>query len=171
MGLPLRYRSRRSPTECRSEPPLPGNTDDVAADSEVPLLTLVPHNPDVVELPGNDVPVPTLIPPPSKVVLEPDNPSDGLPIAKHVVPFPVIPIVAAGAVLSPGDASSVASIGIPVGGTGELGAMPSGEVAPIGLPIPPTCPPTYAKTVVQLKSTASIAAINTRGIMISNVPT
>ena len=88
-------------------------------------------------------------------------------MTKHVVPFPVIPIVPVAAGLTPGDPSSVAPKGIPVGETGEPGVMPSGDVAPIpgiGLPIPPTC----AKTGVQPKSTACIAAINTRGIMISN---
>jgi hypothetical protein len=87
---------------------------------------------------------------------------------KHVVRFPVIPIVPAGAGLSPGDASSVAPMGIPIGATGEPGAMPSGEVAPIpggGLPIPPTC----AKAAVQPKSAACITAINKRRIMISIV--
>ncbi len=109
-------------------------------------------------------------PPPSKVVLEPDIPDDGLPVTKHVVPFPVIPIVPAGTPLSPGDASSVAPMGIPVGGTGKPGAMPSGEVALIpgvGLPIPPTC----ANAGLQPKSAACIAAINTPRIMISIVRT
>jgi hypothetical protein len=108
----------------------PGDADDVAADDEALLLELVPHIPEVAAPPGN-VPVPTPSPPPSKFVLEPDIPNDGLPMTKHVVPFPVIPMVPAGAPLSPGDASSVAPMGIPVGGTGEPAAMPSGEVAPI----------------------------------------
>jgi hypothetical protein len=91
-------------------------------------------------------------------------------MAKHIVLVPVIPVVPVGTGLTPGNASSVAPMGIPVGATGEPGAMPSGEVAPIagiGLPIPPTC----AKTGVQPKSAACIAAINTRGIMIPNVLT
>jgi hypothetical protein len=145
----------------------PGDVGDVAADDEAPLLELVPHVPEVAAPPGN-VPVPTPSPPPSKVVLEPDIPNDGLPMTKHVVPFPVIPIVAAAAGLSPGDASSVAPMGIPAGGTGEPAAMPSGEVAPIpgvGLPIPPTC----ANAGMQPKSAACIAAINRRRIMISIV--
>ena len=73
-------------------------------------------------------------------------------MTEHVVPFPVIPIVPVTAGLTPADPSSVAPKGIPVGATGEPGAMPSGEVAPIaeiGLPIPPTC----AKTGVQPRST------------------
>jgi hypothetical protein len=145
----------------------PGEVGDVAADDEALLLELVPHVPEVAAPPGN-VPVPAPSPPPSKFVLEPDIPDDGLPMTKHVVPFPVIPIVPAGAPLSPGDASSVAPMGIPAGGTGEPAAMPSGEVAPIpgvGLPIPPTC----ANAGMQPKSAACIAAINTRRIMISIV--
>ena len=114
----------------------------------------------VAALPGNDVPVPNL-PPPSKVVLEPDIPDDGLPMTKHVVPFPVIPIVPAGAGLSPGDASSVAPMGIPAGGTGEPGAMPSGEVMPsgegTGAPVP-----IWEKAAPQPKSTVAIAAIKFR---------
>jgi hypothetical protein len=146
----------------------PGEVGDVAADDEV-MLELGPHMPEVAPPPGN-VPVPTPSPPPSKFVLEPDIPNDGLPMTKHVVPFPVIPIVPAGAPLSPGDASSVAPMGIPVGGTGKPGAMPSDEVAPIpgvGLPIPPTC----ANAGMQPKSAACIAATNTRRIMISIVRT
>ena len=145
----------------------PGDLGDVAADDEALLLELVPHVPEVAAPPGN-VPVPAPSPPPSKFVLEPDIPDDGLPIAKHVVLFPVIPIVAAAAGLSPGDASSVAPMGIPAGGTGEPAAKPSGEVAPIpgvGLPIPPTC----ANAGMQPKSAACIAIINTRRIMISIV--
>jgi len=146
----------------------PGDADDVAADNEALPLELVPQAPDIAALPGNDVPAPVPVPPPSKVVLEPDIPNDGLPITKHVVPFPVIPIAPVGAGLSPGDASSVAPMGIPAGATGEPGAMPSGEVAPIpgvGLPIPPTC----ANAGEQPKNAACIAAINARRIMISIV--
>jgi hypothetical protein len=140
----------------------PGDAGDVAA----LLVELVAQAPDNAALPGSDVPVPVPVPPPSKVVLEPDIPDDGLPVTKHVVPFPVIPIVPAGAPLSPGDASSVAPMGIPAGGTGEPDAMPSGEVALIpgvGLPILPTC----ANAGMQPKSAACIAAINTCRIMIS----
>jgi hypothetical protein len=147
----------------------PGEVGDVAADDEALLLERVPHVPEVAAPPGN-VPVPTPSPPPSKIVLEPDIPNGGLPMVKHVVPFPVIPIVSAGAPLSPGDASSVAPMGIPVGGTGKPGAMPSDEVALIpgvGLPIPPTC----ANAGMQPTSAACIAAINTPRIMISIVRT
>ena len=57
----------------------PGEVGDVAADDEALLLELVPHVPEVAAPPGN-VPVPTPSPPPSKFVLEPDIPDDGLPM-------------------------------------------------------------------------------------------
>jgi hypothetical protein len=148
--------------------PPPGDVGDVAADDEALLLELVPQAPDIAAPPANDVPAPVPVPPPSKVVLEPDIPGDGLPVVKHVVPFPVIPNVPAAAGLSPGDASSVAPMGIPVGGTGKPGAMPSDEVALIpgvGLPTPPTC----ANAGMQPKSAACTAITNTRRIMISIV--
>jgi hypothetical protein len=84
----------------------PGEVGDVAADDEALLLELVPHVPEVAAPPGNDVPVPTPSPPPSKVVLEPDIPDAGIPLTKHVVPFPYHPHCASGTPLSPGDASS-----------------------------------------------------------------
>jgi hypothetical protein len=43
----------------------PGEVGDVAADNEALLLELVPQVPGVCALPGNDVPVPNPIPPPS----------------------------------------------------------------------------------------------------------
>jgi hypothetical protein len=75
----------------------PGDAGDVAA----LVVELVPQAPDIAALPGSDVPARVPVPPPSKVVLEPDIPDDGLPMVKHVVPFPVIPIAAAAAGLSP----------------------------------------------------------------------
>jgi hypothetical protein len=158
-ALPISTEPNGSPV--RAAPP--GEVGDVAADDEALLLELVPHVPEVAAPPGN-VPVPAPSPPPSKFVLEPDIPNGGLPMAKHVVPFPVI--APTGTPLSPGDASSVAPMGIPVGGTGKPGAMASDEVAPIpgvGLPIPPTC----ANAGMQPKSAACVAAINTPRIMIS----
>ena len=129
----------------------PGVVGDVAATDEAMLLEVVPHGPDIAMLPGIDVPVPIAIPPPSKVVGEPD-------IADEV------PVVVQGNGLSPGDASCVAPMGIPVGATDEPGVMPSGEVAPmpgVGLPIPPTC----AKAESQLSSTAAAVTIAKRVIM------
>ena len=90
----------------------------------------------------------------------------------HVVLFPVIPIVAAAAGLSPGDASSVAPMGIPAGGTGEPGAMPSGEVMPsgegTGAPVP-----IWEKAAPQPKSTAAVAKtiIVLRKLVLNSGPT
>jgi hypothetical protein len=140
-----------------------------ADDDEPMLLELVPQIADVAALPGNDVPIPIPVPPPSNV-LEPDIPDDELPVAEHVVPFPVIPMVPLVAGLSPGDASSIAPMGIPVGATDEPGVMPNGEVAAIpgdGVPTPPTC----ANTGLLPNSAASSAVVNTRRIMISIVMT
>lgn len=141
--------------------------NDIAADDDAAPLVLVPHVPAVAALPGNGIPVPIPNPPPSKFVLEPDAPADGLPMAAHVVPVPVIPLASVSAGLSPGDASSVAPMGRPTGGTGEPNVMPSGEVVPItGLSIAPT----WAKTGLPLKSAAAVAAINARRIVISYFP-
>ena len=140
--------------------------NDIVADDDAAPLMLVLHVSGVAALPGNGVPVPIPNPPPSKFVLEPDAPADGLPMAAHVAPVPVIPLASVSAGLSPGDASSVAPMGRPTGGTGEPNVMPSGEVMPItgvGPPIPPTC----AKTGLQLNSAAVVAAINARCITIS----
>jgi hypothetical protein len=139
-----------------------GDVDDIAPVDEALLLV-----PQIAALPGNEVPVPTPIPPPSNVV-EPDIPDAGLPMAEQVVPAPANPVVPLVAGLIPDVASSVAPIGIPVGETGEPEAMPSGEVAAIpGVPIPPTC----AKAGFQPRSAARVAAISARRIVISIVLT
>ena len=75
---------------------------------------------------------------------------------------PAIPAVPSVSGLSPGDASSVAPKGIPVGGTDAPGTMPSGEVAAIpgiGLPIPPTCEKAGENAQLQLKRVATTVAI------------
>jgi hypothetical protein len=95
--------------------------------------------------------------------------ADAFPIAEHVVPVPiVIPAGPVNAGLSPGDASSVAPIGRPTGGTEEPGVMPSGVVAPmlgIGLPIPSVC----ARARLHPNGAATIMAINARLIATSIV--
>ena len=114
------------------------------------------------------VPVPAMvpIPPPSKTLLVPKLPVASRAMAEHVLPKPVRAIVPVGAGESPGEASSVAPIGIPVGWTDEPGVMPSGEVAlmpGVGMPTPPTC----ANAGVQPNSTASIVVVNARFIKAS----
>jgi hypothetical protein len=118
-------------------------------------------------LPGIDAPVPIPIPPPSYVVVEPTIPDAGFPIAEPVMPEPVnpvAPVVPLGSGLTPGDASSAAPKGIPVGGTGEPGPMPNGDVAPMPglLLMAPTC----AKAApAQLNSNADAVTIAKRLIM------
>jgi hypothetical protein len=140
-----------------------------------------PHIPDIPEVSGipeaadisddMDVPdvaavagamVPIVVPPPSKVAVDPNIPDGEVPTVEHVVPLPdtaVVPVTPVGSGLSPGDASSVAPRGMPVGDTVEPVPRPSGEVAPIvgvGAAIPPTC----AMATLQTKSAGRTTAID-----------
>ena len=126
------------------------------------LLEPEPHIPDIPDVssipedvdPGannicDDVPVvaavagatvPTAIPPPSKLAVDPYIPDGEIPPVEHVVPLVVIaPLVGiaivpvtlpVGAGLRPGDVSSVAPSGIPVAPTDPPGLIPRGEVTP-----------------------------------------
>jgi len=156
-----------------------GDGDDMAEDEDavplVPQIAAVPvlldrgipmpvPVPMVVPVLNSLVPTPT--PPPSKTLLVPELPVASRAIAEHVFPNPVRAIGPVGAGLSPGDASSVAPMGIPVGATGEPGVMPSGEVAVIpGVGMPP--PPTWANTGVHPNRADSIVETNTRRVVIS----
>ena len=85
------------------------------------------------------------------------------------MPTPAIPAVPSVSGLSPGDVSSVAPKGIPVGGTDAPGTMPSGEVAAmpgIGLPIPPICAKAGENAQLQLKKVAITVAIPRRFISV-----
>jgi hypothetical protein len=144
---------------------LPGAVDDIAAVDEALPLGLAPQ---ITPLLGNEVPIP--IPPPS-YVLAPDIPDEdvGLPTAEHVVPTPAIPAVPSVSGLSPGDASSVAPKGNPVGGTDAPGIMPSGEVAAIpgvGVPIPPTCEKAGENAELELRRAATTVAVHRRFISV-----
>jgi hypothetical protein len=142
---------------------LPDAVEDIAAVDEALPLGLAPQ---ITPLPGNEVPIPGPIPPPS-YVLAPDIPDEGLPIAEHVVPTPVMPAVPSVSGLSPGDASSVAPKGIPVGGTDAPGMMPSGEVAAIpGIGLPPTCEKAGENAELQLRRAAATVAIHRRFISV-----
>jgi len=167
--------------------PPPGAVDDVGVDDEVTLLEPEPHIPDdpevssipeVVDVPDvadipdeADIPdvaaeagaaLPTAIPPPSKLAVDPNIDDGEVPKVEHVVPLPGIamePVAPVGAGLTPGDAISVEPRGMPVWETAEPVPMPSGEVAPmvgVGAAIPVTC----AMAALQTKSAASKAAIN-----------
>jgi len=167
--------------------PPPGAVDDVGIDDEVTLLEPEPHIPDdpdvssipeVVDVPDvADIPdevdipdvaaeagaaVPTAIPPPSKLAVDPNIDDGEVPKVEHVMPLPCIamaPVTPVGAGLTPGDAISVEPRGMPVWETAEPVPMPSGEVAPmvgVGAAIPATC----AVATLQAKSAARTAATN-----------
>jgi hypothetical protein len=111
----------------------------------VPVIELPMELP--VELPMPDI-VPTVEPPVPKDVcgIEPPTPA-------HCEMTPVPEVDG----LTPGDASSVAPRGTPMGPTGEPVPMPSGDVIPSGdgVVVPPTC----AKLGPQPKKEPSKAAV------------
>ena len=127
---------------------MPVGDEAEAAGLPVGLLAIPAQVPDA--LPA--------MPPPSKTVLELD-----VPMLEHDAVPPMegtgdVPLVIG---LTPGEASSVAPMGIPVGATCGAGPMPSGDVMPSGDgPIPPTC----AKAAPQPSSVAAIAA-NTKRVI------
>jgi hypothetical protein len=153
------------------EPHIP-DMPEVCSISEVLDIPDVGEVADDVESPGeDDIPdaavvagaaVPTAIPPPSKLAVDPNIDDGVVPRVEHVVlllGMEIVPVASPGAGLTPGDTISVEPSGIPVGETGEpVVAMPSGEVASrvgVGVAIPPTC----AIAELQTKSAARIAAI------------
>ncbi len=129
--------------------------DDV--DVAVPDIAVAP---DVAAVAG--IAAPTAVPPPSKLAVEPNIPDGEVPEVEHVVPLlgiAIVPVTPVGIGLTPGEAISVAPIGIPVGETDEPIPKPSGEVAPIvgvGAAIPLTC----AIAPLQTKSAGRTAAIS-----------
>jgi hypothetical protein len=142
---------------------LPDAVEDIAAVLPPELV------PQITPLPGNEAPIPSPIPPPS-YVLAPDIPDEGLPPAEHVEPKPAIPAVPAVSGLSPGDASSVAPKGIPVGGTDAPGITPSGEVAAmpgVGSAIPPTCEKA-GENAKLLRRVATTVTVHRRFILVSS---
>lgn len=167
--------------------PPPDDSGDV--DDAVRLLDPEPHvadNPEVstigevVDWPdGSDVPdiaieleaaivagavLPTDVPPPSKVAVEPNIVDGAAPMVEHPV-LPTMPVEAVGRGLSPGDAISVAPNGSPVPPTGALGTMPSGDVtASEGVGVTAAC----AKTGLAIKGSVT-ATIIMRFIVLSLV--
>ncbi|HEV7878220.1 hypothetical protein [Bradyrhizobium sp.] len=171
----------------------PGVVGDVGVEDEARLLEPEPHIPDmpevssipdVIDIPDvaeiadevdspeePDIPdaevagaaVPTAIPPPSKLAVDPNMDTGAVPMVEHVallLGMEIVPVASPGAGLTPGDAISVEPSGIPVGETDEpVEGIPSGEVAAkvgVGLAIPLTC----ATAALQMTSAAGIAAIN-----------
>jgi hypothetical protein len=154
------------------EPHIP-DMPEVCSMPEVADIPDVAEIPDDVEVAGEvDIPgvvpvagaaVPIVIPPPSKLAVDPNIEDGAVPIVEHVVlllGMEIVPVASPGAGLTPGDAISVEPSGIPVGETDEpVAAMPSGEVAPrvgVGLAIPLTC----ASAALQTTSAGRTAAIN-----------
>ena len=178
--LPISVEPRGIPG--RATPP--GVIGDVGDDDAATLPVPEPHIPDNPEVSGipevadiSDVAavsddidvaavagaaVPIVVPPPSKVAVDPNICDGEVPTVEHAVPLPdngIVPVTPVGSGLSPGDASSVAPRGMPVGDTVESIPSPSGEVAPIvgvGAAIPPTC----AIATLQMKSAGRTAAID-----------
>jgi hypothetical protein len=174
----------------RATPPGAVGDVDVGVDDEARLFEPEPHIPDSPDVSGIpevadtpdiadevDIPdvaavagaVPTAIPPPSKLVVDPNIAVGEVPVVEHVVPLlgiEIVPATPTGAGLTPGDAISVEPRGMPVWGTAEPAPMPSGEVAAIvgvGLAIPLTC----AKAVaLQRTSAEKTAAINDNFILV-----
>jgi hypothetical protein len=150
-GMPTR------PTCDPSPIPVGDEADDDGP--AVGLLAVVVQVPDAFPV----------VPPPSKIVLEPELPVADIPELNEVpgieLPMPedacgidppileqLVMLPGAGPSgdapnvigLTPGDESSVAPMGMPVRGTAGAGPMPSGDVIPNGdprgdVPIPPTC--------------------------------
>jgi hypothetical protein len=181
----------------RAAPPGVVGDVDVGVEDETMLLEPDPHIPDrpevssipdVVDIPDvADIPdeldvadvaavagvaVPTAIPPPSKLVVDPNIEDGGVPTVEHVVPLlgiEIVPAMPVGAGLIPGDTISVDPRGMPVGETVEPVPMPSGEVAPmvgVGLTIPLTC----AIAVLQTTSAGMTAATSENRIGALHLP-
>jgi hypothetical protein len=172
----------------RATPPGVVGDDDVGVEDAAMLLEPEPHMPDMPEVcsspdvaeiaddvdsPGEAVipdvaavagaAVPTAIPPPSKLAVDPNIDDGAVPMVEHAVPLvgiAIVPVASPGAGLTPGDAISVEPSGMPVGETdAPVAVMPSGVVVArlgVGLAIPLTC----AMATLQTASAGRIAAIN-----------
>jgi hypothetical protein len=108
--------------------------------------------------------VPTAIPPPSKLALDPNISEGDVAVVEHavalvVVGIVIVPVTPVGSGLTPGEVISVLPSGIPV-----PVVMPSGEVAPIigvGVTVPSNASSTCAIATLPAKSAGSTAAIST----------
>ena len=130
---------------------------------EVSSIADVVGGPDDVEIPAGSAggAVPSGMPPPSKLAVDPNVEEGALPSVEHPTPLVVaiVPVASAGAGLMPGEAISVEPSGMPAGPTAEADPTPSGEVAPmvgVGVAIPATC----AVATLQTKSIGRTAEIN-----------
>ena len=112
--------------------------------------------------------VPTDVPPPSKLAVDPNICEGGVATVGHVVlavvvEIVIVPVTPAGTGLTPREVISVEPSGIPVGEPAEPVATPSGEVGPIvgvGLTVPSNCPSTCAIATLPTNSAGKTAPIN-----------
>jgi hypothetical protein len=171
----------------RAPPPSVVGEVDVGADDAARLLEPEPHIPDIPDVssipedaedvdiavvPEDDAvagtAVPTAIPPPSKLAVDPNISEGGVAVVEHAVPLLVVgivivPVTPVGNGLSPGDVISVAPNGIPVGELVEPVVMPSGEVAPIigvGVTVPSNGSSTCAIARLPTRSAGSTVIIS-----------
>jgi hypothetical protein len=170
--LPISVESSGIPV--RATPP----AVDAGVDDAAMPLEPEPHIPDDPEVSGDadglpsvvpvaDAGLPAVIPPPSKLAVEPNIPPSVVPNVEQDAPPPEIAIVPVGLPgwgLTPGDAISVAPNGIPVPPTEVADVMPSGEVTAMpGIAVPSTC----AMAALIAKSPGTTAAISGRLISYS----
>jgi hypothetical protein len=165
--LPISVESSGIPV--RATPP----AVDAGVDDAAMPLEPEPHIPDDPEVsddadglppvvPVADAGLPTVIPPPSKLAVEPNIPPGVVPNVEQDAPPPEIEIVPVGLPgwgLTPGDAISVAPKGIPVPPTELADVMPSGEVTAmpgIAVVVPSTC----AMATLIAKSPGTTATIS-----------
>jgi hypothetical protein len=106
-----------------------------------------------------------LMPPPSKSAVAVPDAAEKAPHVARTLVAGVMGDVADMNGLTPGDASSVAPMGILVGATGEAGPRPSGDVMPSGGPGEMLVPPICADAEPQSKRTADRTASAKRVIM------
>jgi hypothetical protein len=171
----------------RAAPPSVVGEVDVGADDAARLLEPEPHIPDIPDVssipedaedvdiavvPEDDAvagaAVPTAIPPPSKLAVDPNISEGGVAVVEHAVPLLVVgivivPVTPVGNGLSPGDVISVAPNGIPAGELVEPVVMPSGEVVPIigvGVTVPSNGSSTCAIARLPTRSAGSTVAIS-----------
>jgi hypothetical protein len=159
----------------------PGDNEPIAVGDEADAAAGPARELPVVAQPGDAIP---LVPPPSKTEVVPDMvaPED-MPVLGDILVLEdmavlelllVLP-VAHGALplvdstpeivgLTPGDTSSIAPRGIPVGATAPPGPIPSGDVMPSG-EVPGGDPPTCAIAEPLPKRSAARAGITKRIII------
>jgi hypothetical protein len=153
------------------DPEVTGISDvtEVVDDVDVPDAVVVPDiavSPELAAVAG--AAVPTDMPPPSKLAVDPNISEGGIAAVGHAVlvvavGIVIVPVTPVGTGLTPGVVIPTAPSGIPVGELVEPIAMPSGEVAPtvgVGVTVPSNCPSTCAMAALQTTSAERTAPIN-----------